>query len=337
MLTSEQWKEAKVKIELSREHWEKFADKSKSGAMSLDTVKHPDPSGVTNELRSAVELYEFVNLDKGKDGYFAYWKRADIREPSPGGVPRVTTWTGDTLGFVLEAGPQFTSPGFGFGSTRRTFSALCLDGHYYTGTYYVSSGDYVRMKRVKEGSRCWKRLKALASRLQLPPGESVQKWFTGLHLKEGFAAVDQEVGFVAIVPAEATPPTPIGPHGVCSECCEEPCRCGITPEVLKEMRDKGGTWAAYRNVAMDSNMIGHFTFLKVGPGCTFEVAPEKHPDTTTIIGWKYRLVGYVDVHGDGRIVKMLNELVLERDRNCIICEMEGGHTADRHHVMKGQE
>jgi hypothetical protein len=61
------------------------------------------------------------------------------------------------------------------------------------------------------------------------------------------------------------------------------------------MRERGGTWAAYQNQAMDSADFGHLQFLKYGPGCTHESAPFRFPDTAHGLGWKYRLIGNVDL------------------------------------------
>jgi hypothetical protein len=70
------------------------------------------------------------------------------------------------------------------------------------------------------------------------------------------------------------------------------------PEVMAILRERlkdGQRWAAYQNHAMDSASLGHLQFLKVGPGCTFEIAPERMPDSQYIIGWKYLHVGFVNL------------------------------------------
>lgn len=70
----------------------------------------------------------------------------------------------------------------------------------------------------------------------------------------------------------------------------------ISPEALEAMRSRGGAWAAYQNVAMDSSEFGHLQFLKYGTGCTFEVPPERYPaDTASGMGWRYLKVGTVDL------------------------------------------
>jgi hypothetical protein len=69
----------------------------------------------------------------------------------------------------------------------------------------------------------------------------------------------------------------------------------IEAETLKIMRERGGTWAAYQNVTMDSADLGHLKFLKFGPECTFVDPPERLPDTATEINWHYHLMGQVNL------------------------------------------
>lgn len=77
-------------------------------------------------------------------------------------------------------------------------------------------------------------------------------------------------------------------------------------EALEQMRERGGTWAAFQNIAMDSASLGHLQFLKVGEGCTFTEPPEKYPkDTEHGMGWRYYFVGFVDLT-DGTIKPSLS-------------------------------
>ena len=71
------------------------------------------------------------------------------------------------------------------------------------------------------------------------------------------------------------------------------------PDTLAQMRARplldGQRWAAYQNHDLGHPDIGRMAFLKVGPGCTFTEAPERRPDTSDMIGWRYLHVGYVNL------------------------------------------
>ena len=69
----------------------------------------------------------------------------------------------------------------------------------------------------------------------------------------------------------------------------------IHTKALATMRERGGSWAAYQNHAMDSSGLGHLKFLQYGEDCTFVSPPQKLPDMPSEINWMYVLVGYVDL------------------------------------------
>jgi hypothetical protein len=70
----------------------------------------------------------------------------------------------------------------------------------------------------------------------------------------------------------------------------------IAHEALTQMRERGGKWAAYMNMALDSGNAGHLQFLKYGEGCTYAKPPEEYPmDNIHGMGWRYRLIGIVDI------------------------------------------
>ena len=67
-------------------------------------------------------------------------------------------------------------------------------------------------------------------------------------------------------------------------------------EALAQMCERGGSWAAYENQALDSTNAGHLQFLKVGEGCTFKDPPLQYPkDTEHGMGWRYRYIGRVNL------------------------------------------
>jgi hypothetical protein len=94
---------------------------------------------VTNAERSAIELFEFCR-DK-PDRYFLYINE----EKCVAG-----TWPGDVLGTVTF-GREYKSPAFGgWPSTRVPVTIDAVNGCKYTGTYYKSSGNYARVRRMAE-------------------------------------------------------------------------------------------------------------------------------------------------------------------------------------------
>ena len=89
---------------------------------------------VTNEERSALEVFEFVT--NPPDKYFLY-----ISEKNR----TATTWTGDLLGHV-SFGREYRDS---FGGKRVPITVRVINGHTYHGTYFKSSGNYARIKKAK--------------------------------------------------------------------------------------------------------------------------------------------------------------------------------------------
>lgn len=87
---------------------------------------------IDNDLRSAIEVYEFIN-DPPKN-YFVYINAKELT---------VTTWTGQRLGTLTFLGPKYRD---NFGGQRQSVSLKAINGFRYSGTYYTSSGDYARIK-----------------------------------------------------------------------------------------------------------------------------------------------------------------------------------------------
>lgn len=69
-----------------------------------------------------------------------------------------------------------------------------------------------------------------------------------------------------------------------------------TRDALEQMRQRGGSWAAYQNKVLDSANVGHMQFLKVGEDCTYKEPPPRYPmDNGHGMGWRYLFVGMVDL------------------------------------------
>ena len=71
-----------------------------------------------------------------------------------------------------------------------------------------------------------------------------------------------------------------------------------SPEALEQMRKQVGTesaWYAYQNHDLGHPDIGGLQFLHCGGFCTYANPPEKMPDSHLGIGWRYLLVGKVNL------------------------------------------
>lgn len=98
-------------------------------------------ANVTNEERSAVEVYEFCKNPPEK--YTVYIKIGpDGLGVRTGGIGLATTWMGDKLGDV-RFGRQWTD---NFRGKRVSLKLYAINGKLYHGTYYKSSGDYARIR-----------------------------------------------------------------------------------------------------------------------------------------------------------------------------------------------
>jgi hypothetical protein len=134
-----------------------FASKEHGVFAPSGRVRVPpaDVDAYNREL-SAKEVEAFK---RGKlKAIFAYWtqpKMGGVAErDAPPGTIKITTWMGDTLATVTWVGREYHPPAFGsFPSTRINFRAKGIDGRTWAGTYYKSSGSYVRMRPVKAQRR----------------------------------------------------------------------------------------------------------------------------------------------------------------------------------------
>lgn len=80
-------------------------------------------------------------------------------------------------------------------------------------------------------------------------------------------------------------------------------RCGGCPNCKTVEASKqvladnpcAGRWYAYQNRDMGHPQLGHLQFLHCGPGNTFKTPPNRMPDTARSLGWRYLLVGVVNL------------------------------------------
>ena len=132
-MTNEQYTETRARVDQYEQWW-------RAGG------RLPAPVKVTNDERSAVEVYEFRAVPPER--YFAYVKLYD--QPKLGNAQLeadryglVTTWTGDTLGGIYWTGRPFRG---NMGDKRINIRVRAINGRCYAGTYYTGAGDYCRLK-----------------------------------------------------------------------------------------------------------------------------------------------------------------------------------------------
>lgn len=133
--TFEQYQTAKYKLDQYEAAAKKWTTDNKTNGIPVETTNtFPYAAEVNNDMRSAVETYEFIGNPPEK--YFLY-----INEEK-----RIaTTWTGQQLG-TLVFGREYTAT---FGDKRQSITVNAINGKTYYGTYYKSSGDYARIKAKK--------------------------------------------------------------------------------------------------------------------------------------------------------------------------------------------
>jgi len=77
----------------------------------------------------------------------------------------------------------------------------------------------------------------------------------------------------------------------------------VAADLLPVIQKRGGDWYAYQNHDLGHPDVGHLQLLQCGKGCTFPEPPEKMPDSHLGIGWRYLLVGKVDLE-TGEVVAL---------------------------------
>lgn len=156
MLTQEQYEIERAAVDKAAAYWNAHATKSKSGWQSLskELAAHPDYAAVDNAMRGRVEKFEIIR-DKPEKlfAYASFHEReiasrySDIKrtgKPQVGDQARVTVWTGDQLG-LGRVNKVYRS---NLGDWRASIRVV-IGGATYSGTAYLSAGDYVRLRRVK--------------------------------------------------------------------------------------------------------------------------------------------------------------------------------------------
>ena len=135
------YRDVKARYQRHYKAFERYRAATKMNSISdEDAKKWRVPPAPSNEEVGQMEQYEFEHKNKGEGGTYAGYMSKDMT--------RITTWMGDTLADVQWKGAEYRG---NMGNRAVNFRAKGIDGKLYSGTYYKSSGDYVRMKRIKGG------------------------------------------------------------------------------------------------------------------------------------------------------------------------------------------
>jgi len=131
ILTKNQYEKARYMLNMYNEACMHFCKQNKTNAIPCEITKtFPYSHKVNNNLRGAVEVYEFINDIPKK--YFLYISKDN----------KATTWNGEILGNV-HFGREYRS---NMGDKRQPIDIYAINGKKYHGTYYKSSGNYARVK-----------------------------------------------------------------------------------------------------------------------------------------------------------------------------------------------
>lgn len=135
MITAQQHQELRARNDRHTEWAKQFIKPSGWTVIDKDEQKTCPPDAViTNDERSAIEVFEFVTNPPESCALYIDEAKAIA-----------TTWTGDKLGTVTF-GHAFTD---NFGGRRVPVSIRAINGRNYSGTYYKSAGDYARVRMLK--------------------------------------------------------------------------------------------------------------------------------------------------------------------------------------------
>lgn len=141
MITTKRYSQLKRKL-AAFEVW-------RNGRNGYNITDVPAHLRVSNRQRSSVEVYEFVHSPPKK--MLCYVRRNLV---GPGVVDRrveVTTWTGQIIGYG-HLGRMYRcgrSDRWHNKSLRYPIEFDGINNCKYRGTYYMSAGDYARVRRVK--------------------------------------------------------------------------------------------------------------------------------------------------------------------------------------------
>ena len=125
-----------AKAEANEKASMEYCKKHKTNGIPMEIYKKfPFDSEINNDVRSALETYEFVHIPP-KNTYFAY-----VNEKTQ----QLTTWMGQKLGDIICFNPEFRS---NMGDKRQYITVMGINGVKYSGLYFRSAGNYARLRAV---------------------------------------------------------------------------------------------------------------------------------------------------------------------------------------------
>lgn len=151
---------AKEKYESLKRQLEIF-ERWRNGRTMFRCDEVPLGTEVSNEDRSAMEVYEFIHSPPEKYFLYCSFKREkgqlkDTEATHYGASGTATTWTGEKLGDV-QCGRTWRG---NMGDTRVSVSVYAINGCVYHGTYFKSAGNYARVKmsaasKKRKSAKLW--------------------------------------------------------------------------------------------------------------------------------------------------------------------------------------
>jgi len=135
LISGDEARDIRARVDQYAEWAEQFRKPNGWTVITPDEQKRA-PVTVTNEERGRLEQYE-VWRDP-PESLFCYVS------PLGDGRIKAAVWTGDPLGFG-NWGDEYRS---NFGDGRRSVRVI-IAGYVYSGTAFVTAGDYARLRRGK--------------------------------------------------------------------------------------------------------------------------------------------------------------------------------------------
>jgi len=129
------YNKAKAMLQANSEATQAYLKANKTNCIPSEVcATFPFAKQVNNDLRSAIEVWEFIH--NPPQNYFLYINETERT---------ATTWTGEKLGSV-SFGHVYRS---NMNDKRQSVTIQAINGKTYAGTYFKSAGDYARVKACK--------------------------------------------------------------------------------------------------------------------------------------------------------------------------------------------